>query len=96
MFIFWILNYFLPWNKQKSNSRTFLITWGSTDKVNSSAAGDIDDSEVFEEAVVAPDPSGRHAVDDGVDEREEAICVKVTSENDQQTFLATKPNPYTK
>ena len=49
--------------------------------MNSSAAGDIDDPQVFEEAVVTPDPAGRHTVDDGVDEREEAICIKVTSEN---------------
>jgi hypothetical protein len=47
--------------------------------VNSATAGDIDNPEMLEESMVAPDPPGRHAVHDGIDEGEEAVRVKVTS-----------------
>ena len=50
---------------------------GAAHEVDAAAAGDVDDVEHVEEAGALPEPVGGHAVDDGVDQREEAVRVKV-------------------
>ena len=46
--------------------------------MNTTTASNINDSKAVEVAVRAPQPPGRHAVDDCVDQREEAVCIEVT------------------
>jgi hypothetical protein len=47
--------------------------------MDGAGASDIDGPQVPQEAVVPPNPPRRHAVDDGVEQREKAISFKVTS-----------------
>ena len=46
--------------------------------MDSGTAGDVNSAELVQEAILGPEPVSREAVDDGVDQGEEAVGVEVT------------------
>jgi hypothetical protein len=56
------------------------ITGSSSNKMDSSTSGNVDDPELEEKALLAPQPVRGHAVDDRVDQREETVGVEVAPE----------------
>ena len=44
-------------------------------------AGYVDGAHPLQEAVIAPDPAGGHAVDDRVEKREQTVGLEVASAN---------------
>ena len=60
----------IDWDNQSS-------TWSSSNKVYSTTPSNVDHAKLVQEAVLGPQPVSRQAVDDRVDQGEEAIGVEV-------------------